>query len=191
MLHLYSFNYIAPPNLFNSFLFEFCCKNHLPTSHLSFSPCMLVLHKISFHVTLFFPMYPAFLLSAPLTFLSLTKLFTPKYLHHVFSYSLFYFFLSFFLSYSFSDPPPQWQLHWLWNEVRYQWVARQSQGSTSGGEWLRGESLVRRGCVGTEMGSHGLKEVKRRGRDRWGRADRHERSNKRREGLRKKQRMIE
>lgn len=45
-------------------------------------------------------------------------------------------------------------------------MACQSQGNTSGGEQLCGESLVKLGCMGAETGSQGLEEVKRRGKDR-------------------------
>lgn len=58
------------------------------------------------------------------------------------------------------------------------------------GQHIR-RSLVRLGCVGAEMGSRGLEEVKSRRRDRWRRGDKHERSNKRRGGPgRRKQKMV-
>lgn len=98
------------------------------------------------------------------------------------SYSLFLFLPS-FLTLFLTLPP-------MTASLAVEWGVLSVSGMSVTGQHIRRRAAAWRefgeaGCVGAETGSRGLEEVKRRGRDRWGRADKHERSNKRGEGLRK------
>lgn len=169
----------APPQYLILHYLDFCMKN-LATSPLSCSPCML--SKISFPVCHSLSYASHFLLSTTISFSNSpnTTLPSPFILSLLLCLSL-----SSFLSHSFSDPAPNDSFTGCgmrcviseWH-VSHRATHPEESGCVERVWWGRD-------VWGAETGSRGLEEVKRRGRDRWGRADKHERSNKRGEGLRK------
>lgn len=148
-----------------------------PSCHITFILFSLyTFQNISLSMSLF-RMYPTFLLSTPVSFSH-----SPTSLHHVSPTSSFFLL---FLTPFLNPPPP----HDSFTGCGMRCVISERHVSH------RATHPEESGCVervwwggmrgGRETGSRGLEEVKRRGRDRWGRADKHERSNKRGDCLRK------
>lgn len=104
-----------------------------------------------------------------------------KFLHHVFL-TLFLLFLPLFLIHFMTLPPVTASLAVEWGVLSVSGMPVTGQNI-----WRKAAVCREFAKVGlrAEMESQGLEEVKRRGRVSWGRADKHERSNKRKEDLRK------